>query len=74
MQEVRFNIGSAKKLLRGNREEVAGRLGMHPESFSRKINQTDKLNLEFINRLAEILNINPGKLLRIEETKGVDFE
>ena len=74
MQEVRFNIGSAKKLLRGNREEVAGRLGMNPQSFSRKINQTDKPNLKFINRLAEILNINPGELLCIEETKGVDFE
>lgn len=64
MKKIEPDARQIRKLIRGKQPEIARQMGIAVSSLSRKINGSQRIYLDEINQLAEILQIEPLELLR----------
>jgi transcriptional regulator with XRE-family HTH domain len=64
MIRIEMNTQVIRSLVRGRQPEIAKALGIAVTSFSRKINGKQRVYLDEVNRLAEILGVDVPIIVR----------
>ena len=63
---ITFNTEIAKRAIYGRSREVAALLNYNPSHLSAKLNGKVKIDLDFINNLAQAIDIDATELIRVE--------
>jgi hypothetical protein len=70
MIRLEVNTDVIRSLVRGRQPSVAQEMGIAVTSFSRKVNGKQRVYLDEINRLAEVLGVETPTIVRWVAEKG----
>jgi len=74
MIRLEMNTPVIRSLVRGRQPEIASALGIAVTSFSRKINGKQRVYLDEVNRLADVLGVDAPTIVRFLPDSGSNGE